>query len=116
MKEEKSSPSEVKTPPSVEEIEETVRCYFEKTIEFCKQGHEVEHFHGVEKSLGELISQLGCLFFQLFLMAFGERLDCSKWLDSGLYYAKKTPIARSIKTIYGGVKYWRTYLVLGRIV
>lgn len=111
MKEEKSSPSEVKTPPSVEEIEETVRCHFEKTIEFCKQGHEVEHFHGVEKSLGELISQLGCLFFQLFLTAFGERLDCSKWLDSGLYYAKKTPIARSIKTIYGGVKYWRTYLV-----
>ena len=111
MKEEKSSPSEVKTPPSVEEIEETVRCHFEKTIEFCKQSHEVKHFHGVEKSLGELISQLGCLFFQLFLTAFGERLDCKKWLDSGLYYAKKRPIARSIKTIYGKVKYWRIYLV-----
>ena len=111
MKQKDSSPSEVKIPPSVEEIEEKLRGVFEIIIQFCKGGGEAKDFYSAEKSLGEMVSQLACLFFQLFLMAFGERLDCKKWLDSGLYYAKKTPIARSIKTIYGKVKYWRIYLV-----
>jgi hypothetical protein len=111
MKEENNTPSEVENPPSVEEIEQKLRSHFEEVVKFCKEGGEAKDFYSVEKSLMELVSQLGCLFFQLFLTAFGERLDCSKWLDSGLYYVKKTPIARSIKTIYGKVRYWRTYLV-----
>ena len=99
MKEKQNAISEVKNPPSLEEIEQKLRSDFEKIIHFCKQGSEGEDFYSVEKTLRELVSQLGCLFFQLFLISFSERLDCQKWLDSGLYYAKKTPIARTIKTI-----------------
>jgi hypothetical protein len=43
-------------------------------------------------------------------MSFNQRLDITKWLDGGLYYVKKAPIGKSIKTIFGGVRYWRTYL------
>ena len=111
MKEKQNAISEVKSPPSLEEIEQKLRSSFEKILLFCKEGVEGENFYSVEKTLRELVSQLGCLFFQLFLISFSERLDCQKWLDSGLYYAKKTPIARTIKTIYGEVKYWRQYLV-----
>ena len=111
MKEKENAPSEVKSAPSLEEMERKLRSEFEKILHFCKEGGEGENFYSVEKILKELVSQLGCLFFQLFLMSFGERLDCQKWLDSGLYYAKKTPIARTIKTIYGEVKYWRIYFL-----
>lgn len=107
----KKIPSAVKDPPSVEEIEQKLRSDFEKILTFCKKGGEVKHFHGFEKNLREMISHLACLFFQFFLMAFDERLDYSQWLDNGLYYAKKTPIGRTIKTIYGEVRYWRSYLV-----
>jgi len=43
-------------------------------------------------------------------MVFQDKLDYSKWLDSGLYY-KGGMVARSIKTIYGEIRYWRTYLI-----
>jgi hypothetical protein len=44
-------------------------------------------------------------------MSFDHRLDFKKWLDGGLYYVKNPPIDRTIKTIYGKVRFWRTYLV-----
>lgn len=103
--------AEIESIPSVEKIEEKLRAHFEEIIRFCKEIGEEKSFYNVEKSLKELISQLGCLCFQLFLMSFHQRLDIKKWLDSDLYYVKKTPIGRSIKTIYGKVRYWRTYLV-----
>lgn len=55
------------------------------------------------------VAQLGCLFLQLFLMACHERMNYGQWLSKGLYY-KKMPISRVLKTAYGEITYWRTYL------
>ena len=111
MKKDRNTRNEVETIPSVEEVEEKLRSHFEEIIRFCKEGSEGENFYSVEINLKELLSQFGCLCFQLFLMSFSHSLDVKKWLDDGLYYVKRTPIARSIKTVYGEVRYWRTYLV-----
>src|SRR6266851_476323 len=49
-------------------------------------------------------------FFQLFLMSFHDRFDDSAWLEKGEYY--KGPLtSRTLTTIYGEVRYWRTYLI-----
>ena len=53
---------------------------------------------------------LACLFFQLFLMSFHDRFDYSAWLEKGEDY--KGPLtSRTLTTIYGEVRYWRTYLI-----
>jgi hypothetical protein len=103
------NPLEKETPPSVEEIKQAIREQVECVICFCTETG-ADNFFNVEKKLQSQISHLACLFFQLFLMFFQDRLDYSKWLDSGLYY-KGGLVARSIKTIYGEIRYWRTYLI-----
>lgn len=68
-------------------------------------------FIQMEKKMMSLVAEMGCLFLQLFLVVQHESLCCSKWTDTDLYYARKKPIPRTIKTVFGKVKYWRTYLV-----
>ncbi len=48
---------------------------------------------------------------QLFLAACHQRLGYDRWLSSGLYYLKTGVIYRTIKTVFGEVRYGRTYLV-----
>lgn len=43
-------------------------------------------------------------------MSFQEQFDYAIWLDKGNYY-KGGLVARTIKTIYGEVRYWRHSLV-----
>lgn len=38
-------------------------------------------------------------------------MDYSKWIDTDQYYKRKNPVLRKIKTVFGLVTYWRTYLV-----
>ena len=97
--------------PSVEEIKQKIRGEVEVIIDFCTHEQEVKNFFSIEKMLQGQVSQLGCLFFQLILMSFHERLDYSEWLDRGNYYLGNL-VSRRIKTIYGEVRYWRTYLLL----
>ena len=68
-------------------------------------------FYSFEKDFKLSFAHFACLFIQLFLTFRHENLDYSKWTDTGLYYARKNPIMRTIKTVFGEVKYWRTYLV-----
>ncbi len=44
-------------------------------------------------------------------MSCHERPDYSEWLGTGLYYARKIPVSKAIKTVFGKVNYYRTYLV-----
>jgi len=111
MKEKAVVPFEQESPPSIEEIKEGIRFQCEEIINFCEEAQKDQSFYCFEKALKKLVSQLSCLFFQLFLMTCHQRLSYDQWLASGLYYVKKRPIARKIKTIYGEVKYWRTYLI-----
>ncbi len=91
--------SDKNVPLSVEEIELKTRTEFEKIICFCTQNHEGMTLFKFEKELRKLLSYLGCLFIQLFLMSYHEKLNYSKWLNTGLYYVRKVPVAKTIKTV-----------------
>ena len=103
--------SEAKEQLSTEKIKEKIRSECENIIEYCTLEQEGITFLEFEKELWKLLSCMGCLYIQLFLMSCHNRSDYSKWLDTGLYYIRKTPIARTIKTVFGEVRYFRTYLV-----
>ena len=94
-----------------EEVKNKIRLQCEKIIKFCTGENEGVTFFQIEKNLRLLVTEMGCLFLQLFLIFHHEKLCYSKWTDTNLYYARKKPISRTIKTIFGEVKYWRTYLV-----
>ena len=102
-------PSSQENPPSVSHIQDQIRFTCEDIIHFCSQQTEMT-FYQIERSLQIQISSLACLFFKLFLTSFHEQFDYSSWLKKGTYYKGK-PIPRTIKTIYGEVRYWRTYLI-----
>jgi hypothetical protein len=43
-------------------------------------------------------------------MSVHTQFDYASWLEKGTYY-KGEPVSRIIKTLYGEVRYWRTYLI-----
>jgi len=99
---------------SSEQIQNIIRSECEKLISFCEGEKDVcegMSFFEFEKTLKILFASFGRLFLLLFLAVRHERFDYSKWTDTGLYYARKAPVARLIKTVFGEVRYWRTYLV-----
>src|SRR2546422_7352594 len=101
--------SHEQSPPSIQHMQDQIRSTCEDIIHFCSQETEAT-FYQAEQSLQVKIASLACLFLQLFLMAFQERFDYSLWLEEDKYY-KGCLISRTIKTIYGEVRYWRHYLV-----
>jgi len=103
--------SEAKEQLSAEKIKKKIRSECENIIEFCTLEQEGITFLEFEKELWKLLSCMGCLYILLFLVSFHNRLDYSKWLNAGVYYMRKVPIARTIKTVFGEVRYFRTYLV-----
>jgi len=100
-----------KAPLSSDKIKEKIHTECEKIISFCMLEHEGKTFLQFEKELWELLSYMGILYIQLFLMSSHERLNYQEWLNTGLYYARLTPTAKTIKTVFGKVIYYRTYLV-----
>ncbi len=103
--------SDIKVPLSVGEITVKIRSECENNIRYCTQEHEGMTFLKFEKEVWKLLSYMGSLYIQLFLMSCHERLNYSKWLNTGLYYARKVPVSKTIKTAFGKVEYYRTYLV-----
>ncbi len=100
-----------KAPLSSDKIKEKIRSECEVIISFCSQEHEGTTFLQFEKELWKSLSFMGVLYVQLFLMSSHERLNYDKWLTTGLYYARFAPTAKTIKTVFGKVIYYRTYLV-----
>lgn len=105
--ESKRSPKQ--NPPSIPHIQDQIRSTCEDIIHFCLAGTEAT-FYKAEQELQVKISSLACLFLQLFLMSFQEQFDYLPWLEEGKYY-KGNLVSRTIKTIYGDVRYWRHYLI-----
>ena len=96
-------------PPSIEHIQDQIRSTCEDLIHFCSKETDAT-FYQTEQSLQVQISSLACLFLRLFLMSYQEQFDYSEWLGSEKYH-KGNLVPRTIKTIYGEVRYWRHYLV-----
>src|SRR5687767_6065137 len=105
--ESKRSPKQ--NPPSIQHIQEQIRSTCEDIIHFCL-AETASTFYQTEQALQVKISTLACLFLQLFLMSFQEQFDYSSWLEEGKHYQGNL-VSRTIKTIYGDVRYWRHYLV-----
>lgn len=105
------SPECVESPPVVEELAERARDRCEEIISFCTAEKGEESFYRFERALMPLVSGLGVIFMQLFLAACHQRLGYEQWLSSGLYYLKTAVIYRTIKTVFGEVRYGRNYLV-----
>ena len=103
--------SNVKDRLSVEKTKEKIRSECENIIAFCTKEQEGITFFKFEKELWKQLSYLGCLYTLLFLMSCHKRPDYSKQLNTSLYYAGKAPMEKTIKTVFGEVKYFRTYLV-----
>ncbi len=103
--------SDKKSPLSTVKIKEEIRAECESIISFCTQEHEGTTFLQFEKELWKLLSYMGILYIQLFLMSSHERLNYSEWLNTGLYYFRKEPVSKTVKTVFGKVSYCRTYLV-----
>ncbi len=103
--------SDKKSSLSVEKIKIKIRLQCVNIINFSTQEHEGITFFEFEKELWKQLSYMGCLYIQLFLMSCHERLNHSKWLNTGLYYARKELIEKTIKTVFGKVTYYRTYSV-----
>jgi hypothetical protein len=43
-------------------------------------------------------------------MSVHNQFDYTSWLEKGTYY-KGELVSRTLKTLYGEVRYWRTYLI-----
>ncbi len=111
MQENTVSTSHQDSPPSIQALQNSIRTKCEQMIQYCTTERDGESFFQFEKALQTLLSELGCVFFQLFLLCAHERQSYTQWVESGRYYVKSTPIGRSLKTIYGEVRYWRGYVV-----
>ena len=107
----KSVPMTSGAPESIEEAISEIRAYCEKCIAFCTATHEIKDFYSIEADLKKHLFYFGCLFLKLYLLLAQQRLNYTKWLESGLYYLKSKPSGRTIKTFFGEVRYWRNYLV-----
>jgi hypothetical protein len=96
---------EKENPPSLTEIADKIRAEVEDKINSYINTDE-KNFYVVEKSLRLTMFQIAGLFLQLYLMALQERFDYSA--NSEKYY-KGNLVPRTLKTIFGEVRYWRTY-------
>ncbi len=109
MSEKEYNRSEPENPPSIAAMTNHIRSKSEDIIHFCLQGVETD-FYRAEQSLRVQVSQLACLYLELYLLSFQERFDYAAWLKTGLYYQGQC-ISRTIKTIFGPVRYWRHYFM-----
>src|SRR6266446_6591338 len=96
------------SPPALQQIQDQIHSICDDIIHFCIQPTEVTFYHA-EQLLQSHISSLACLFFQLFLMSVHNQFDYTSWLEKGTYY-KGELVSRTLKTLYGEVRYWVVYL------
>ena len=110
MSEPNYSLSTPKNPPSIEDMTNAIRSKTEEIIQCCLAGAET-NFYRAEQSLRSQVYQVACLLLELYLLCCHERFDYPGWLKTGLYYQGKE-ISRTIKTIFGPVRYWRHYFII----
>ena len=79
MSEKGCTTSKKEKPPSVEGLKQRVRAKCEEIIDYCLQEKTREDFFSREKALQYHIGELACLFFQLLLISYEEKLDYTTW-------------------------------------
>lgn len=94
-------------PLGVEGLKQAARERCEAILAYCTAARGEESFFQVEKALMGLVRGFGVLCLQLFLAAYEDRLAYDRWLASGLYRFKSTPLYRTIHTLFGEVRYGR---------
>ena len=110
MSEKEDKRSKNENPPSREEMVSRIHSKSEAIILFCIQGVE-PNFYQAEQSLQPQLYQLACLYLELYLRSLQERFDYPSWLKTGLYYQGQL-IPRTVKTVFGEVRYWRHYFLI----
>ena len=84
-------------PESVEEAIGEIRAYCDECIAFCTGTHELKDFYSIEVDLKKHVFYFGCLFLKLYLLVAQQRLNYTKWLESGLYYLKSNLVDEQLK-------------------
>ena len=100
-----------KTPPSVEQIERELHAHFSEVVAQAQSSEAL--LAEFEKQLWKQMLLLGRLQMVLFLAAREQRQQSqqpqSVVLD-GQVYSKDKPLPRNLNTLFGVVRYFRTYL------
>jgi hypothetical protein len=86
----------------------TAQAAFDRLREYCESCDA--SFAVFETGLLIRIAILGASLIRLFLTARHERLDLKAFLDDHRYRAGEAYATRTLKTVYGAVKYGRQYL------
>ena len=107
MNNQNNTPQPHENPPSVAEIKDKAQAKHEEIIDFCTNSSD-NNFYLVEKLLRSKLYQLACIYLQLYLMVLQDKFDYSA---NGEYY-KGGLVPRTLKTIFGEVRYWRSYFTL----
>jgi hypothetical protein len=97
--------------PSPEEIETRLREYFEEVVAFVKrQPPEGRTFLDFEHGLVPAVFAIGRLLATLFLCRQHELLEVPAEIqEGGRRFRRKQAQSRELGTLFGKVRYWRTY-------
>ena len=96
-------------PDTVASLKAQVRQTVEGLLGFCESNSS--SFLDFEQGFSVLMMTLGRLLIRLFLAARHEKLDLKPYLEDGRYRLGDPHARRTLKTAYGEVPYWRTYLI-----
>lgn len=100
--------------PAIDNLRHQLHSRLDGIIDVCLQQHADSSFLDFETALMALLASLGRLLIQLFLQHRQHHLDLSPW--HSLYRCADKNAWRTLKTVYGAVRYRRVYLTprLGR--
>ena len=97
------------TAQSVSDLECQARSCFEDILSFCRQEHK-DGFIKIERGMSAHVFRLARLCMQLLLAHAHCRFTYEPWLTAGEYQRRSRLIGRTMKTLFGPVRYWRCYL------
>jgi hypothetical protein len=101
-------PAATTCPVTTASAGEAAKAAFDRLREYCESCDS--SFAVFERGLLVRFAILGASLIRLFLTARHERLDLQPFLDDNRYRAGEAYATRTLKTIYGAVKYGRQYL------
>lgn len=103
------SPSVSPCKPTADSVGNAARIAFDELVEFCR--HCDLPFVEFEKQLLVRVAVMGVCLIRLFLTARHERLELQPFLQDGNYRPGDAYAERTLKTVYGEVRYGRQTLL-----
>lgn len=99
-----------KTPPKSKEIRKTIESSVKEILASLKSHQEEIRFGEVERQVIHVVFALGRLFLAFFLAVRQERSGSLIKRFRARRFAKRRAQPRNLKTYFGKVRYWRTYM------